>query len=128
MSPNILIAEDHDDNRAVLKRRLERRGYVVFEAENGAIAVEKFLTHAPDVVLMDISMPVMDGKVALAHIRASEGGGSVPIVALTAHAMQEMRDQCMALGFNAFVPKPIEFPELLDVIARLHASEGEAGA
>ncbi len=88
----ILIAEDHPDNREMLTRRLERRGYEVVVAENGAEAVEKAKSCAPDLILMDISMPVMSGIEATRALRqGTPDVRGVKIVALTAHAMESAR-------------------------------------
>ncbi|HCK84788.1 MAG TPA: two-component system response regulator [Hyphomonadaceae bacterium] len=118
MSVSILLAEDHEPNRKVLRRRLERRGFTVFEAADGVEAVAMF-QQQPDIVLLDLSMPNMSGMEALQQIRAMAGGKDTPVVALTAHAMNEMRVDCEAAGFDDFVTKPIEFDNLLLTIQRL---------
>lgn len=128
MSIKILLAEDHDSNRAVLKRRLERKGYAVVDAENGAVAVERFKEQAPDIVLLDISMPVMDGLEAQRIMRDASANPAIRYVALTAHAMAEMRAQCEAAGFDAFLTKPIEFDDLIEVIERLCGANADAAA
>lgn len=128
MSTKILLAEDHDSNRAVLKRRLERRGFEVVDAENGEIAAAQFAAQAPDIVLLDLSMPVMDGFDALQLMRASRGAAAVRFVALTAHAMSEMREKCEAAGFDAFLTKPIEFDDLVAVIERLRGPDSNVAA
>lgn len=112
MTKTILLAEDHDANRAVIKRRLERRGYVVVEATDGAAAVALSQTSSPDCVLMDLSMPVMSGMEALQRIRADAATAAIPAIALTAHAQEAMREKCFDIGFNAFLTKPIDFEEL----------------
>ena len=117
----ILIAEDHADNREMLLRRLERRGYEVHVAENGAEAVEKAKACAPDVILMDISMPVMSGIEATRLLRQSPEGAKLKIVALTAHAMESARAECMEAGCDAFATKPVDFPGLMALIERLAA-------
>ena len=119
MSDTILLVEDHEANRSVLKRRLERRGYAVAEAADGAEAIAKFCAAPPDLVIMDLSMPNMSGLEALQHIRASGKGVDVPVIALTAHAMDEMREKCLASGFADFLTKPLNFDALLDCIVSL---------
>ena len=91
----ILIAEDHPDNREMLTRRLERKGYEVHCAENGAEAVEMAKACTPDLILMDISMPVMSGIEATKVIRTTPDVANVKIVALTAHAMESARRECL---------------------------------
>jgi CheY-like chemotaxis protein len=117
----ILIAEDHADNREMLTRRLERRGYEVHVAENGAIAVEKAKACAPDLILMDISMPVMSGIEATRLLRRTEGVSRVKIVALTAHAMDSARQECLEAGCDDFATKPVDFAGLIALIER-HAA------
>ena len=121
----ILIAEDHPDNREMLTRRLERRGYEVHCAENGAEAVEKAKTCSPDLILMDISMPVMDGFEATEAIRARERGGRrTPIVAMTASAMRGDRERCLAAGMDGFLSKPIRVDALNEALAADRPSAG----
>ncbi|MES1156924.1 MAG: response regulator [Alphaproteobacteria bacterium] len=112
----ILIAEDHPDNREMLTRRLERRGYEVHVAENGAEAVEKAKTCEPDLILMDISMPVMSGIEATKALRADLN--KVKIVALTAHAMESARQECMEAGCDDFATKPVDFAGLVTLIEK----------
>lgn len=119
MTVSILLAEDHEANRKVLCRRLARRGFEVIEAADGVEAVAAFQQRRPDLVLMDLSMPNMSGTEALQQIRVMAGGTSVPVVALTAHAMDEMRSECSAAGFDDFATKPIEFDDLVLIIQRL---------
>ncbi|HVY83958.1 MAG TPA: response regulator [Caulobacterales bacterium] len=118
----ILIAEDHPDNREMLTRRLERRGYEVHVAENGAEAVEKARTCSPDLILMDISMPVMSGIEATRALRQSPDVSSVKIVALTAHAMDSARQECMDAGCDDFATKPVDFTGLVALIEKYLAA------
>ena len=115
----ILIAEDNDANCDFLSRRLIRRGHDVIVTRNGLSAIENVALHQPDLVIMDVSMPVMSGLAATQHIRAAEreAGGRTPIIALTAHAMAEDREKCLAAGCDAFATKPVEFTALLDLIS-----------
>jgi len=105
----------------MLTRRLERRGYEVHCAENGAEAVEKAKTCAPDLILMDISMPVMSGIEATRVIRSTPEVESVRIVALTAHAMESARRECMEAGCDDFATKPVDFAGLVALIERYAA-------
>ena len=111
----ILIAEDNPDNFDMLKRRLERRGYTVSGAENGAIAIEAVKANRPDIVLMDVSMPVMSGLDATRALR-DEGFDDLPVIALTAHAMDSDREACLAAGCDAYASKPVDFPALIGLI------------
>lgn len=117
----ILIAEDHPDNREMLTRRLERRGYEVHVAENGAEAVEKARSCAPDLILMDISMPVMSGIEATRALRLAPDTSAVKIVALTAHAMESARQECMDAGCDDFATKPVDFAGLVALIEKYAA-------
>jgi len=117
----ILIAEDHPDNREMLTRRLERRGYEVVVAENGAEAVEKAQQCAPDLILMDISMPVMSGIEATRALRQMPDVSNVKIVALTAHAMESARRECMEAGCDDFATKPVDFAGLVALIEKYAA-------
>ena len=114
---HILLVEDHPDNREMLARRLERRGHKVSFAVDGAEAIERHFALDPDVILMDISMPVMSGLEATRHIRARETHKRTPIIALTAHAMESARVECIEAGCDAFATKPVDFPALLVLLA-----------
>ena len=115
----ILIAEDHPDNREMLTRRLERRGYEVHCAENGEEAVKMAKACTPDLILMDISMPVMSGIEATRMLRKSSPDvASVKIVALTAHAMESARQECMDAGCDDFATKPVDFNGLVALIEK----------
>ena len=117
----ILVVEDNQDNRDMLVRRLERRGYEVCTAENGKEGIESAHAFAPDVILMDLSLPVMSGLEATRALRAQAATREIKIIALTAHAMAGARRDCMQAGVNAFATKPIEFDDLiatLEAVAR----------
>ena len=116
-SAHVLLVEDHDINRAIATRILERSGYRVTPAENGQIAVELFHTGTFDIILMDIQMPVLDGYQATARIRASEGGTKIPIIALTAHAVKGDREKCLAAGMDDYLTKPLDRQSLLDKLS-----------
>jgi CheY-like chemotaxis protein len=126
MSLTILLAEDQPDNREILIRRLERQGCVVIPAVDGAEAVAMFAMQPPDLVLMDLAMPVMGGMEAMRKIRESAAGRVVPIVALTAHAMDGAREECLDSGFDAFATKPVDFPALMTLIRSLTGGEANS--
>ncbi|MGE0828181.1 MAG: response regulator [Hyphomonadaceae bacterium] len=125
MSLNILIAEDQPDNREIMIRRLERQGFCVVAAVDGAEAVAAFERQTPDLILMDLAMPVMGGMEAMQRIRALPAGASPPIVALTAHAMDGAREECLNAGFDAFATKPVDFPALMALIRSLTNGRGQ---
>ncbi len=115
----ILLVEDNEMNRDMLSRRLQRRGFEVGIAVDGASGVECALTGAWDLILMDMSLPELDGWEATRRIRASPGGAGVPIIALTAHAMSGDRDRALEAGCNDYDTKPVELDRLLRKIAAL---------
>jgi two-component system, cell cycle response regulator DivK len=124
----VLLAEDHDDNRDMLLRRLGRAGYEVRGAVDGGDALQQALDWKPDLILMDVSMPIMSGLEATVKIR-EKTGQSIRIVALTAHAMNESRDACMEAGCDAFATKPVDLPSLLKEIEnQLSNSQQEQAA
>ncbi len=112
----ILLVEDHEMNRDMLKRRLERRGFRVEVAVDGAQAVECVETSEPDLTLMDMSLPVMDGWTATTQIKAMPTKQHIPIIGLTAHAMSGDRERCIAAGCNEYEIKPVDFNRLLEKI------------
>jgi two-component system cell cycle response regulator DivK len=112
----ILLVEDNEMNRDMLKRRLKRKGYDVFIAVDGAEGVELSQTQHPDLILMDMSLPVMDGWQATQKIKTHPKTKNIPVIALTAHAMAGDREKCLAAGCNDYDTKPIEFPRLLQKI------------
>jgi two-component system, cell cycle response regulator DivK len=111
----VLLAEDHDDNRDMLLRRLARAGYDVRGAIDGGDALQQAVDWRPDLILMDVSMPIMSGLEATVKIR-EKTGRSIRIIALTAHAMNESRDACIEAGCDAFATKPVDLPSLLKEI------------
>jgi CheY-like chemotaxis protein len=114
--PRILIAEDFDETRVALKLMLKLAGFDALEAENGQQAVEMILRENPDLVLMDITLPVIDGLRATREIRSREGLQSLPIIILSAHDDEEVRRQALAAGGTTYINKPIEFEELKKLI------------
>ena len=111
--PKILLVEDNEMNRDMLSRRLKRRGYEVVIAVNGADGVEMASLEVPDLILMDMSLPVMDGWEATKNIKATPATESIPIIALTAHAMSGDREKALAAGCDDYDTKPIELSRLL---------------
>jgi CheY-like chemotaxis protein len=112
----ILLVEDNEMNRDMLTRRLVRRGFLVVSAADGAQAVSLAGQELPDVVLMDINLPVVDGWEAIRTLKASARTSAIPIIALTAHALAEAHERALTEGCSAFVSKPIDLPELLAAI------------
>jgi len=117
--PRILLIEDNEMNRDMLSRRLERRGYEVVIATDGLEGVNAAQAQRPDIVLMDMSLPVLDGWEATRKLKASADTARVPIIALTAHAMSGDREKAMAAGCDDFDTKPIDFVRLLGKIEAL---------
>ena len=119
----ILLAEDNELNRDMLLRRLERRGYQVVVATDGADAIEKARAHGPDLLLLDISLPVLDGFEVASRIRADPQLRALPILGLSAHAMQGDRERALAAGCDDYDTKPVELQRLLDKIQLLLQTE-----
>jgi len=114
--PKILLVEDNDMNRDMLSRRLERRGYRVAIALDGQQGVEMAGSEAPDLVLMDMSLPVLDGWEAARRLKAAPETRAIPIIALTAHAMVGDRERAIEAGCDDYDTKPVEFQRLLEKI------------
>ena len=117
----ILLVEDNEMNRDMLSRRLMRKGYEVIIALDGEEGVAKAQAEAPDLILMDMSLPVLDGWEATRRLKASPETHAIPIIALTAHAMAGDREQALAAGCDDYDSKPIEFQRLLGKIEMLLA-------
>ena len=117
--PRILIVEDQEMNRDMLSRRLKKRGYEVSIAVDGAEGVDKARSESPDLILMDMSLPVMDGWEATRTLKADEATRSIPVVALTAHAMSTDREKALAAGCDAYETKPVELPRLIETMEKL---------
>ena len=115
----ILCVEDNEDNVYVLKSRLARAGHTVLVAADGAQAVNMAAGEQPDVILMDLSLPVLDGWEATRRIKAAPATRHIPVIALTAHAMAGDREKAMAAGCDDFDTKPVEMARLLDKIQAL---------
>ena len=115
----ILLVEDNEMNRDMLSRRLERRGYEVVIAVDGQQGVDLAQSSAPDLILMDMSLPVIDGWEATRQLKAMDRMKAVPIIALTAHAMSGDREKALDAGCNDYDTKPIELSRLLEKIEAL---------
>jgi two-component system cell cycle response regulator DivK len=121
----ILLVEDNEMNRDMLSRRLERRGYQVVIAVDGVEGVRMAKAEAPALILMDMSLPVLDGWEATRQIKAAPATGGIPIIALTAHAMSGDREKAIEAGCDDFDTKPVDLPRLL---AKIDALLGGAPA
>ena len=122
----ILLVEDNEMNRDMLSRRLERRGYEVVIAVDGQQGVDLAQSAAPDLILMDMSLPVIDGWEATRQLKAMDRMKGVPIIALTAHAMSGDREKALEAGCDDYDTKPIELPRLLGKIEALLGSKPTA--
>jgi CheY-like chemotaxis protein len=117
--PKILIVEDNEMNRDMLSRRLQRRGYETVIAVDGAQGVAMASSAAPDLILMDMSLPIMDGWEATRQIKANSTTSEIPVIALTAHAMSDDREKALAAGCDDYDTKPIEIDRLMSKIDAL---------
>jgi len=115
----VLLVEDTEDNRQMMKRLLEMSGYRVVEAINGKEAVEVASQVRPEVILMDLSLPLIDGLAATRRIRRLPELTKVPIVAVSAHDTADFHSEALAAGCDAYITKPIDYPELEEIIQRL---------
>lgn len=115
----VLLVEDNDMNLDMLSRRLQRRGFDVLTAVDGEEAIRIARERLPHIVLMDMSLPVLDGWEATRRLKADPATRHIPVIALTAHALPAERDRALEAGCNAFETKPIDFPRLLSVIESL---------
>jgi len=120
----VLVVEDYDDSRFMLGRLLEMSGYRVLEAADGCEAVRIAESECPDVVLMDLQMPVLDGFTATSRIRRIESICRVPVVAVSAQSTQEFVSAAARVGCDHFVPKPVDFEHLLELVRE--CTEGDA--
>jgi two-component system cell cycle response regulator DivK len=120
----ILYVEDNEDNVFMLKNRLARAGHTIVVATDGAQGVALALSEQPDMILMDLSLPVLDGWQATRQIKASPGTRHIPVIALTAHAMAGDREKALSAGCDDFDTKPVELPRLLAKIKELGERAG----
>jgi CheY-like chemotaxis protein len=117
----VLLVEDNEMNRDMLSRRLQRRGFDVLTAVDGEEALRLTRERQPHIVLMDMSLPVLDGWEATRRLKADPATRHIPVIALTAHALPAERDRALEAGCNAFETKPIDFPRLLSVMEAVRA-------
>lgn len=117
--PVVLVVEDFEDNRFMMRRLLEMSGYRVVEAVNGEQAVEAAVNEKPDLILMDLSLPKLDGLAATRRIRQQDGLSRTPIVAVSAHDTTDFHADALAAGCNEYVTKPIDFDQLESLLKRL---------
>ena len=122
-SAQILVVEDNDRNMKLFRDVLQATGFRTLEATTGERAVELALEHAPDLVLMDVRLPDIDGIQALGRLRADERTAAVPVVALTAQAMEGDRERFLTAAFDGYLSKPVDLGELVATVGR-HCSEG----
>ena len=115
----ILLVEDNEMNLDMLSRRLVRHGYVVVSAQDGAAGVASAASERPHLILMDMSLPVLDGWEATRRLKSDPATRGIPVIALTAHAMTEDREKAMAAGCDDYDTKPIDLPRLLAKIKKL---------
>jgi two-component system, cell cycle response regulator DivK len=115
----ILIVEDNEMNRDMLSRRLERRGFAVVMAVDGDEGVDMARSEVPDIILMDMSLPAMNGWEATRIIRADRATANIPVIALTAHSMPGDREKAIEAGCNDYDTKPVDLPRLLEKMAGL---------
>ena len=122
----VLLVEDNEMNRDMLSRRLARRGFEVVMAVDGEQGVQMAKEERPDLILMDMSLPVLDGWGATRQIKADSSTQSIPLIALTAHAMAGDRDKALQAGCDDYDTKPIELPRLLGKMERLLSQKPSA--
>lgn len=115
----VLLVEDNEMNRDMLSRRLERKGFDVVFAQDGSVAVELASSEQPALILMDMSLPVMDGWEATRRIKSDPATQDIPVIALTAHAMAGDKEKAMDAGCEDYDTKPVDFPRLLSKIESL---------
>ena len=121
--PKILLVEDNEMNRDMLSRRLERKGYEVLIAVDGGQGVSMAQAHMPDLILMDMSLPILDGWEATRRLKADPNTKNTPVIALTAHAMSGDREKALEAGCDDYDVKPIELPRLLGKMETLLAKK-----
>ena len=117
--PKILLVEDNEMNRDMLSRRLAKRGFEIEIAVDGGEGVDKARNDAPDLILMDMSLPVKNGWDATRELKADAATCAIPVIALTAHAMSGDREKALEAGCDEFETKPVELPQLLGKIEKL---------
>jgi len=117
MTIRVLLVEDNEMNRDMLSRRLSRKGFEVLMAVDGQQAIEMTSQVSPDLILMDMSLPVLDGWEATRRLKAAPASSGIPVIGLTAHAMDGDREKCLQAGCDEYDTKPIDLPRLLEKIS-----------
>ncbi len=125
--PKLLLVEDNEMNRDMLSRRLERKGFEIILAVDGLNGVEMARQNAPDLILMDMSLPLLDGWEATRRLKSDAATRPIPIIALTAHAMSSDRDKALEAGCDDYDTKPVDLPRLLLKIEALLGEDFRAG-
>jgi CheY-like chemotaxis protein len=125
--PKLLVVEDNEESREGLSRHLKRKGYEVLTAADGQQAVGTAWVEAPDLILMDMSLPVLDGWEATRRLKADPTTRGIPVIALTAHAMAGDREKALEAGCDEYETKPVEFARLLDKVRALLGAGGTDG-
>lgn len=115
----VLLVEDNELNRDMLSRRLERRGFNVLLAVDGQQGIDMAIEHIPEIILMDMNLPIIDGWEATRTLKANPATQNIPVIGLTAHAMTGDREKCLAAGCDQYDTKPIDFESLLEKIQSL---------
>ncbi len=123
--PKILLVEDNELNRDMLSRRLERRGFEIVMAVDGAQGVAMAQSEKPALILMDMSLPIMDGWTATRTLKADSATSAIPVIGLTAHAMSGDREKCLEAGCDDYDVKPVELTRLLEKITTLLAKSAQ---
>ncbi|HXW05372.1 MAG TPA: response regulator [Vicinamibacterales bacterium] len=123
--PTILVVEDNEMNRDMLIRRLQRRGYAVITAYDGSEGISVARTESPDLILMDMSLPEIDGWEAARQLKADRTTRHIPVIALTAHAMSSDRQKALEAGCDEYETKPVEFLRLLGKIRAILNAQGD---
>ncbi len=123
---NVLLVEDNEMNRDMLSRRLTKRGYTVSMAVDGQQGIDMAVSEKPDIILLDMSLPVVDGWEAAQKMKANPASQRVPLIALTAHAMASDREKALSAGCDDIDTKPVELPRLLGKIEALLKARGVA--
>ena len=117
--PKVLVVEDNEMNRDMLSRRLQRRGYEVVVSVDGEDGVNKARSESPDIILMDMDLPVLDGWAATKMLKAAPETQTIPVIALTAHAMAGDREKALEAGCDDYDTKPVEFARLVEKMEKL---------
>jgi len=121
---NVLLIEDNEMNRDMLSRRLTKRGYTVVMAVDGQQGIDMAISEKPDLILLDMSLPVVDGWEAAQQIKANAASAGIPLIALTAHAMAADKERALSAGCDDFDTKPVDLPRLLGKMETLLKAKG----